>query len=55
MVTMNSFIISNTRSGEVSWWNGGMTREQFEERHILFQQEDKATYIAKMLSMVSTS
>jgi hypothetical protein len=55
MVTINSFIISNTRSGEVSWWNGGMTKEQFEERHILFQQEDKATYIAKMLSMVRTS
>jgi len=53
LITMNSFIISNTRSGEISWWNGGMTKEQFEERHILFQQEDKATYIAKMLSVLN--
>jgi len=54
MVTMNSFIISNTHSGEISWWNGGMTKSQFEERHILFQQEDKATYIGKMLSMLTS-
>jgi hypothetical protein len=26
-----------------------MTKEQSEERHVLFQQEDKGTYISKML------
>ena len=51
-VTLNSFIISNTRLREVSWWAGGMTKQQFEERHVLFQQEDKATYISKMLTMI---
>jgi hypothetical protein len=50
-VTLNSFIISNTRLQEVSWWAGGMTKQQFEERHVLFQNEDKATYIKKMLGM----
>jgi len=55
LITMNSFIISNTLSGEVSWWNGGMTKGQLEEQHILFQQEDKETYIAKMLSMLTAS
>ncbi len=49
-VTLNSFIISNTRLPQVSWWGGGMTKEQFEARHVLFQQEDRATYIAKMLA-----
>ena len=29
-VTLNSFIISNTRLPEVGWWDGGMTKEQFE-------------------------
>ncbi len=51
MVTLNSFIVSNTRLPEVGWWNSGMTKEQFEERHVLFQQEDKGTYIKKMLGM----
>jgi len=50
-VTLNSFIISNTRLPEVGWWDGGMTKEQFEERHVLFQQEDKDTYIEKVLRM----
>jgi hypothetical protein len=51
-VTLNSFIISNTRLPEVSWWHGGMTKQQFEDRHVLFQQEDKATYIGKMLAII---
>ncbi len=54
MVTLNSFIVSNTRLPEVGWWDGGMTKEQFEERHVLFQQEDKGTYIEKMLRMAVT-
>ena len=54
MVTLNSFIVSNTRLPEVGWWDGGMTKEQFEEKHVLFQQEDKGTYIEKMLRMAVT-
>jgi hypothetical protein len=53
-VTLNSFIISNTRLPEIGWWDGGMTKEQFEERHVLFQQEDRATYIEKLLGKVTT-
>lgn len=52
-VTTNSFIISNTHRSEISHW--GLTDMQFEEHHVLFQKDDKETYIAKMLSMVSTS
>ena len=50
-ITLNSFIISNTHFPEVEWWNGGMTKERFEERHVLFQKEDKEIYIGKMLKM----
>jgi len=53
-VTLNSFIISNTRLTQISWWGGGMTKEQFEERHVLFSQEGKATYIDRMLRMATT-
>ncbi len=48
-VTLNSFIISNTLLPEVGWWGGGMTKEQFEVRHVFFQKEDKDTYIANLL------
>ena len=51
-VTLNSFILSNTRLPEIAWWQGGMTKEQFEERHVLFQQEDRGIYIGKLLAMV---
>jgi hypothetical protein len=53
LVTLNSFIISNTPRSELSHW--GLTDAQFEEHHVLFQKDDKATYVSKMLSMISSS
>ena len=53
-ITLNSFIISNTRLPEVGWWDGGMTKEQFEKCHVLFQQEDKDSYIEKILIATTT-
>jgi hypothetical protein len=50
-VTLNSFIISNTPLPEVTWWHGGMTKKEFEKRHVLFQLEDRDTYIGKLLAM----
>ncbi|NOZ87738.1 MAG: hypothetical protein GXP49_16060, partial [Deltaproteobacteria bacterium] len=49
-VTLNSFIISGSRLPDIAWWDGGMTKDQFEERHVFFQQEDRDTYIAKLLA-----
>jgi hypothetical protein len=49
-VVLNSFIVSSTRVPEVTWWDGGMTKDEFEARNVLFQQEDRATYIGKLLS-----
>jgi len=50
-VTLNSFIISNTRSPDINWWNGGMTKEDFEKRYVLFQEEDRDTYIGKLMAL----
>ncbi len=50
-VTLNSFIISNTPLPEIGWWDGGMTKKDFEKHHVLFQKEDKDTYIKKLLTM----
>lgn len=49
-VILNAFIISNTRLPDISWWDGGMTKEEFEDCHVFFQQEDKQTYIGKILN-----
>lgn len=50
-VTLNSFLISNTPSHEMALdWS--IDKAQMEERHILFQQEDKDSYVDKLLFKV---
>jgi hypothetical protein len=51
-VTLNSFIISSTPIGEVSWWSDGMTKVDFEKRNVLFQRDDKETYIQKLITKI---
>lgn len=46
-VKLNSFIISNTPYSSVAWW--GPTKDEFEAHHLLFQVEDKSSYIQKIL------
>lgn len=53
-VVLNSFIVSNTRVPEVTWWDGSMMKDEFEARNALFQQEVKATYIEKFLGKVGS-
>ncbi len=53
-VILNSFIISSTRHQQIEHWltpgtGQPMSKAAFESRHVLFQTEDKATYISKML------
>jgi hypothetical protein len=47
-VILNSFIVSSTPFNQIPW-RGDMKKEDFEARNILFQQEDRATYIRKLL------
>lgn len=46
-VQLTSFIISNTPYTQVAWW--GPSKDEFEAHHVLFQFEDKSTYIRKIL------
>jgi hypothetical protein len=47
-VRLESFIVSNTPSHTMKLlW--GMEKDQMAQRHILFQEEDKATYVRKLL------
>ncbi|MBX5494090.1 MAG: DEAD/DEAH box helicase family protein [Bryobacteraceae bacterium] len=54
-VVLSSFIVSSTRVPEVAWWGNGWTKDEFEERNVLFQREDQDTYIEKLLQKVETS
>jgi len=49
-IILNSFIVSRTALSEVSWWAKGMSKKDFEDRHVFFQSEDKDTYIKKIIT-----
>ena len=52
-VTLDSFIVSNTPSHTMKMlW--GMDKAAMKKRHILFQEEDKDTYVRTMLETVSS-
>ncbi len=46
-VILNSFIVSVTPFGQISLWDKDLTQKDFEDRHVLFQ-DDMATYINKL-------
>lgn len=53
-VELDSFIISNTPSLTMKMlW--GKEKSEMEERHILFQSEDQATYVQKMFDIILSS
>jgi hypothetical protein len=49
-VTLHSFIVSKTRAREVGWWVGGMNKKDLDARNVLFQEEDRASYIQTLLN-----
>jgi len=52
-VILNAFIVSNTRRVDVEWWSQGATPEQdFNNHHVLFQKDDKDTYIEELFRAV---
>jgi hypothetical protein len=52
-VTLNSFIVSNTRYADVATW--GHSKEELRGHHVLFQKDDRARYIGTMLDMILNS
>ena len=49
-VILNSFIISNTSFQQVRWWTEDLSKDEFTNCHVLFQREDRETYIKRLLS-----
>ena len=48
-VILNSFIISNTPFQQVRWWTEDLSKDEFTKAHVLFQKEDRTTYIKRLL------
>lgn len=48
-IELNSFIISNTPYNQLTHWKGQENMEDFNLNHILFQKEQRETYIKKMI------
>ncbi|HFD11783.1 MAG TPA: hypothetical protein ENJ32_04870 [Crenotrichaceae bacterium] len=48
-IILDSFIISNTYQREMEWWKRGSQQEQtFQNNHVLFQKENKNSYIGQI-------
>lgn len=54
-VILNSFIVSNTDRAQIAWLTDGLSKADLEARHVLFQNEDKATYISTLLASILAS
>ena len=54
-VILNSFIVSSTRAPDVAWWDNEKTKSELEARNVLFQREDRGTYIEKLLRKMGAS
>lgn len=52
-MVLNSFILSQTSLPEISWWNEGMTLEEFGNHNVLFPVDQRNSYIQKMIFSLS--
>lgn len=51
-VILNSFIVSPTPYQNIPMWGEGMTKDELKKCHVLFQKDDKETYIKTLLTKV---
>jgi hypothetical protein len=53
-IILNSFIISNTPFQQVRWWTEDLSKDEFTRAHVLFQKEDRNTYIKRLLTTAAS-
>jgi hypothetical protein len=51
-VILNSFIVSPTPYKIIPMWGHGLTKAELQKCHVLFQRDDKETYIKTLLTKV---
>lgn len=49
-IILNSFIISNTPFRDVRWWTEDLSKAKLEKCHVLFQKDDRDSYIEKLIT-----
>jgi len=52
-VKLDSFILSNTSFEAVKWWTSDLSKADFEKNNVLFQYDDRETYIKALLEMTT--
>ncbi len=52
-IILNSFVIANTPFQQVRWWTNDLKKETFTRSHVLFQVDDRQTYIKQLLTMIT--
>ncbi len=53
-VILNSFIVSVTPYGVIKWVQDTLEKSELEDKNILFQKDDKNTYVGKMFNKILT-
>jgi len=51
-VILSSFIIASTPYNIIKWW--GLTKSELEERNVLFQRDNRDTYISNLLGKLTS-
>ncbi|CAN1575792.1 DEXHc_RE_I_HsdR domain containing protein [Spirosomataceae bacterium] len=54
-IELNSYIISNTPYNQLSHWKGQESIDDFNSQHVLFQKDQKNTYINLLINMSLSS
>lgn len=54
-VILNSYIVSPTPFQSLPAWGERISKSDLERCHVLFQQEDKANYIERLLTSITAA
>ena len=53
LVTLSSFIVANTPYQQVKWWSDGMSKDDFCACNVVFQQDDRDTYVSTIFDRIT--
>jgi hypothetical protein len=51
-LVLNSFIVSSTSFRQIHWWDKLKSEEDFAKAHVLLQNDEPETYIAKLFELI---
>jgi hypothetical protein len=51
-IVLNSFILSRTPFNQITWINGGVTKQNVQDRNVLFLEDGGAVYLQQLFSRI---